>query len=1129
MIDAMLRSSRAVVLLTAIVVTGFAESARADSVDDQLDGAAVLLEDGRVIAAKDSLIRLREAVDEEQRERLWSLLNAAENRLRNMSEAEISLQKAELALERGDLRLADLHANAVRTLDGSTSQQRIEASDLLDRAALMRDELAPMIPAAIEQAVRDFQAGSYAEAKAGFASVSRSGVPLSSVQTTTVRRYQERIYKLEKEQGTFEMEYVPLGVLRSASGTAVTGVVAVEVAQAEEDEPADEPMNGDELFEAAQRADAQRMLTEANAAYDGGRLATAQDLYLRLTTNLSNYLAPADLAQANERLREVRARLGAEAGLLGNTIGDRQVLRQQYTAEVENLIRQAETALSEGATDDARGFVAQAKLRWQTGNREGLFSDEEFRATLNRIDGLDDRIRTRGRELDEQEQLRRADELRLEQEAAVAAAEEERSARISENLQRLRALQAEQKYEEALQVVEEILFLDETNPAALLMQDILTDIIIYREWEEIRRQQVLGYTRESLAIQDGKVIPRTEISYPDDWPEISVRRGQVQSFVESEVDRQVLATLETRRIPANFQDNSLEDVLAFVATVTNLNLDVDWDSLDQIGIERDTRVSLELREVEARIVLDRILEKVSLDDFNKAGWAIQDGILVIASDDDLRKNTFIVIYDVRDLLFEVPDFDQVPELDLESALDQSNSGQGGGGGGGRGGGIFDDPENTDDAFPDEQEQLDRLLEIIQTNVDFDGWRDNGGDTGIVQVLNGNLIITNTARNHRDIQALLDKLREIRSLQITVEARILQVSTEFFEQIGFDLDIFFNAQNNQYDDVIAQLAAQGVGGFAGEGFAVTPSGLRADSPQARAGQTGATNTVTQFSDDGQGGFAFQDNDFAVTAPDGFSIIPVEQNSLGITDTLIASATALATTITNTNPALGVSGTFLDDIQVDFLIEATQADTRSVVLNAPRLTFTNGKAANIFVNNQRSYISGLTPVVGTSSVAFDPQTSVLNTGFSLIVRGVVSADRRYVTLGTQISIAELIEFRSVEQSAAVGGTGGTEGGTTATGTIQLPEIFVTRVQTGVTVPDKGTILLGGQRVTTEVDVETGVPVLSKIPIINRFFTNTATAKEESTLLILMKPKILIQSEQEEDAFPGLQDSLDSSFGF
>jgi type II secretory pathway component GspD/PulD (secretin) len=85
------------------------------------------------------------------------------------------------------------------------------------------------------------------------------------------------------------------------------------------------------------------------------------------------------------------------------------------------------------------------------------------------------------------------------------------------------------------------------------------------------------------------------------------------------------------------------------------------------------------------------------------------------------------------------------------------------------------------------------------------------------------------------------------------------------------------------------------------------------------------------------------------------------------------------------------------------------------------------------------------------------------------------------------------------------------------LQLPEIQITRVNTTVSVPDGGTLLLGGQTIAGEQERETGVPVLSKIPFLKRLFTNRGIAKDEQVLLILVKPTIIIQREQEQRQFP------------
>jgi len=85
--------------------------------------------------------------------------------------------------------------------------------------------------------------------------------------------------------------------------------------------------------------------------------------------------------------------------------------------------------------------------------------------------------------------------------------------------------------------------------------------------------------------------------------------------------------------------------------------------------------------------------------------------------------------------------------------------------------------------------------------------------------------------------------------------------------------------------------------------------------------------------------------------------------------------------------------------------------------------------------------------------------------------------------------------------------------------LPEVQVTTLKTSVQVPDGGTVLLGGQKLSGEVEIEAGVPILSKIPGLKRLFSNTSTVKDESTLLILVQPKIIIQEEAEQEAFPSL----------
>jgi general secretion pathway protein D len=268
-------------------------------------------------------------------------------------------------------------------------------------------------------------------------------------------------------------------------------------------------------------------------------------------------------------------------------------------------------------------------------------------------------------------------------------------------------------------------------------------------------------------------------------------------------------------------------------------------------------------------------------------------------------------------------------------------------------------------------------------------------------------------------------------------------------------------------------------------------------------------------------------------DGFAPIAMQQNHLSLVDQLAEFDPSSFAGVALANPALAVGIQFLDDIQVDLLIEATQADRRSVILTAPRLTFFNGQRSWVAVTTQTAFVSALTAVTGDASGAFQPTVSRISDGFVLDVEGVISADRRYVTMTVLFDFAEFLGFRESDAAEVTGaaGGGGDTGGDAAqfTGFVELPQIRVSQVRTTVSVPDKGTVLLGGQRQVNEIEIETGVPVLSKIPFLNRFFTNRLTSKDEQTLLILIRPEIIIQQENEDLLFPGLGDSLGSGSAY
>jgi type II secretory pathway component GspD/PulD (secretin) len=96
------------------------------------------------------------------------------------------------------------------------------------------------------------------------------------------------------------------------------------------------------------------------------------------------------------------------------------------------------------------------------------------------------------------------------------------------------------------------------------------------------------------------------------------------------------------------------------------------------------------------------------------------------------------------------------------------------------------------------------------------------------------------------------------------------------------------------------------------------------------------------------------------------------------------------------------------------------------------------------------------------------------------------------------------------------------------VRVPEIETASLGTRVSVPDRGTLLLGGHKITAAVDRESGVPILSKIPILNLLFSNRSEVRDQKILLVLVKPTILLQEEQDQEAIAALEEKSQTANG-
>jgi type II secretory pathway component GspD/PulD (secretin) len=144
--------------------------------------------------------------------------------------------------------------------------------------------------------------------------------------------------------------------------------------------------------------------------------------------------------------------------------------------------------------------------------------------------------------------------------------------------------------------------------------------------------------------------------------------------------------------------------------------------------------------------------------------------------------------------------------------------------------------------------------------------------------------------------------------------------------------------------------------------------------------------------------------------------------------------------------------------------------------------------------------------------------IDSGTTLNVRPVVSADRQYVYLEVHPLITN-VTFEETEFQTSAAGTGGTQGGGPAINTIQLPITTKQELSVTVCVPDKGVLIIGGLGTSSVTKTSSGTPILSKIPIIKRLFSSNKIDRKSDisgNLIILIKPTILIRKEEETRAF-------------
>jgi general secretion pathway protein D len=185
-----------------------------------------------------------------------------------------------------------------------------------------------------------------------------------------------------------------------------------------------------------------------------------------------------------------------------------------------------------------------------------------------------------------------------------------------------------------------------------------------------------------------------------------------------------------------------------------------------------------------------------------------------------------------------------------------------------------------------------------------------------------------------------------------------------------------------------------------------------------------------------------------------------------------------------------GTLIDNLQVNSLISAFENDQSARSLSAPKLVTLNNQRAAIAIKNEIRFRDDMNTTFINKADSIDTLINPYTTGPGLQITPTVSADRRFINI---IIIPILFaQFNTPD----------------VTGNRFLVQRI--EVQTMVSIPDGGTLLLGGIKRVGEANQNGTLPVLGNLPIIGRLFENRTAVTEQEELLVMVTPRIIIQEE-------------------
>jgi hypothetical protein len=278
---------------------------------------------------------------------------------------------------------------------------------------------------------------------------------------------------------------------------------------------------------------------------------------------------------------------------------------------------------------------------------------------------------------------------------------------LQRSLDHIRTLRKDGKMEEANQTAKELLMKYPSNTSAQAAARTAAAAEFLASSRSLRndsRQRTAAVSRD---IDRSATPSNGEVEFPKDFQERTKNRAAVNTTAK---EKAILKALNTA-VTVDFKNSRFQDVIDTLSTLIGQPILLDQNALEEAKITYDTPINLKVKNVTARTILRKILGEFSL------AYMIKEETIQVTSALKARETMITRTYNIGDVVDT-------------GGLDTLRFG------------------NQGISALQIVQNVNAIMDLIQTSVDPDSWKKNGGQGTIAfNPSTMSLIIRNNAEVH----------------------------------------------------------------------------------------------------------------------------------------------------------------------------------------------------------------------------------------------------------------------------------------------------------------------------------------------------------------------------------------------